>query len=67
VNHVRTPAPNPSAPPPTATPSDLAPPRWQNLTPTLQQLLIAQLTRMLLQHLPAPGAAGGKGVPDDTR
>jgi len=68
ANHVPTQAATTSAPPPTPTaaPDDPTRPRWQHLTPAVQQTVLALLTRMLQQHLPAASATDPKEVADDS-
>jgi hypothetical protein len=66
ANHVPTQTATPSAPPhplPSANPT----PRWQQLTPELQQPLLALLTRMLQQHLSTACPDRAKGVADERR
>lgn len=65
ANHVSTPTPLPSAPPPRPAPRrDPALPGWQQLTPEVRLPLLALLTRMIQHQLPA---AAGREVADDSR
>ena len=68
ANYVPTQAATPRAPPrPPATPApgDPALPRWQHLTPQVQQPMLAVLTRMLQQHLAA--ATNPREVANESR
>jgi hypothetical protein len=67
VKHVWTAAATTSAPPhpPKVAASNPAP-LWQNLTPNVRKLLIAQLTRMLQQTLPTLNATAAREVADES-
>ncbi len=70
ANHVPTRASTTSTPPPlplTAAASDPAMPCWQHLLPEVRQPVVALLTRMLQQHLPAANATAAREVADECR